>query len=193
MNYLSQKIKDIRKSKGFTQSELAEMASVNLRTIQRIENGENEPRGKTLQLICEVLQIDFDELNEGSDTKETKSLFFKVVNIFLIIIFNLILMGIIGFLTLDANANANSLFGGVLLSILIPLFIVNFTKRMERLERFIKFGIGYIGYLISSIFIVGLPIGIKTGLIPCLIISLFFLYFGSDLLKLHDEQEIELH
>lgn len=193
MNFLSQKIKDIRKSKGFTQSELAEMASVNLRTIQRIENGENEPRGKTLQLICEVLQIDFDELNEGSENKETKSLFFKVVNIFFIIIFNLILMGVIGFLTLDTNANANSLFAGVLLSILIPLFIVNFTKRMKRTERFLKFGIGYIGYLISSIFILGLPIGIKTGLIPCLIISLFFLYFGSDLLKLHDEQEIELH
>lgn len=193
MNFLSQKIKDIRKSKGFTQSELAEMASVNLRTIQRIENGENEPRGKTLQLICEVLQIDFDELNEGSENKETKSFFFKVVNIFFIIIFNLILMGVIGFLTLDTNANANSLFAGVLLSILIPLFIVNFTKRMKKTERFLKFGIGYIGYLISSIFILGLPIGIKTGLIPCLIISLFFLYFGSDLLKLHDEQEIELH
>lgn len=63
MNLLAQTIKETRKRKGLTQTELAEMASVNLRTTQRIENAENEPRGKTLQLICDVLQIELSDLN----------------------------------------------------------------------------------------------------------------------------------
>jgi transcriptional regulator with XRE-family HTH domain len=188
MNFLSQKIKDQRKSKGLTQTELAEMAKVNLRTIQRIENAESEPRGKTLHLVCEALEIELNDLNLQETSSHTKRIFSKLITVFLILMFNLVLMGIIGFLTLDTNANANSLFGGVILSVLIPLFIVNFTKRMQRTERFIKFGIGYMGYLISSVFVLGLPIGILTGLIPCLLISLFFLYFGIDLLKLQDEE-----
>ena len=46
MNLVGVKIKELRKKKGFSQEELAETAKVNLRTIQRIENNENEPRGK---------------------------------------------------------------------------------------------------------------------------------------------------
>lgn len=187
MNLLAQTIKETRKRKGLTQTELAEMASVNLRTIQRIENAENEPRGKTLQLICDVLQIELSDLNFQEASNNSKRLFSKLIRVIFILVFNLFLMGIIGFLTLDSNANANSLFGGVLLSVLIPLCIVNFTRRMDRVERFFKFGIGYLAYLISSVFILGLPIGITTGLIPCLLISLFFLYFGSDFLKFQKE------
>lgn len=43
MNAIGKKISDTRKSKGFTQEELAELSKVNLRTIQRIENNKNEP------------------------------------------------------------------------------------------------------------------------------------------------------
>ncbi|MFI1745901.1 DUF4870 domain-containing protein [Thalassobellus sediminis] len=62
MNDLGNKIKEVRKRKGFSQEELAEEAKVNLRTIQRIENNENEPRGKTLNLICEVLDLNAEDL-----------------------------------------------------------------------------------------------------------------------------------
>ena len=55
MKNIGQKIKDIRKQKGLSQEELAELVKVNLLTIQRIENTENEPKGKTLHLICGVL------------------------------------------------------------------------------------------------------------------------------------------
>ena len=41
---------------------MAESAKVNLRTIQRIENNESEPRGKTLNLICEVLNINAEDI-----------------------------------------------------------------------------------------------------------------------------------
>lgn len=59
---LGEKIKVIRKRKGLTQEELAEASKVNLRTIQRIENNQNEPRGKTLQLICEALDINSEDI-----------------------------------------------------------------------------------------------------------------------------------
>ncbi len=57
MNEIGNKIREVRKKKGFSQEELAELSKVNLRTIQRLENNENEPRGKTLNLICEVLGV----------------------------------------------------------------------------------------------------------------------------------------
>lgn len=62
MNEIGKKIKEIRKKKGLSQEELAESSKVNLRTIQRIENDENEPRGKTVNLICEVLEINAEDL-----------------------------------------------------------------------------------------------------------------------------------
>ena len=62
MNEIGKKIKEVRKKKGLSQEELAESAKVNLRTIQRIENNESEPRGKTLNLICEVLEINAEDI-----------------------------------------------------------------------------------------------------------------------------------
>lgn len=62
MNEIGKKIREIRKKKGLSQEELAESAKVNLRTIQRTENNESEPRGKTLNLICEVLNINAEDI-----------------------------------------------------------------------------------------------------------------------------------
>ena len=62
MKEIGKKIKELRKKKGLSQEELAESSQVNLRTIQRIENNESEPRGKTLNLICEVLGINVEDI-----------------------------------------------------------------------------------------------------------------------------------
>ncbi|WP_339923433.1 helix-turn-helix domain-containing protein [uncultured Cyclobacterium sp.] len=62
-----------RKAKGLTQEELAEMSKVNLRTIQRIENKESDPRGKTLSLICEALELNIEEvLNSDKQHNENR-------------------------------------------------------------------------------------------------------------------------
>jgi len=61
MTEIGKKIKEIRKKKGLSQEDLAESAKVNLRTIQRIENNENKPRGKTLKLIFDALNIEVIE------------------------------------------------------------------------------------------------------------------------------------
>lgn len=73
MNAIGKKITDARKIKGMSQEELAELSKVNLRTIQRIENNESEARGKTLSLICDVLEINLaDLLNSKSSINENK-------------------------------------------------------------------------------------------------------------------------
>ncbi|NOX86968.1 MAG: DUF4870 domain-containing protein [Chlorobi bacterium] len=79
MNEIGKKIKEVRKKKGFSQEELSDAAGVNLRTIQRIENNESEPRGKTLYLICEVLGINIEDvLNYGKETDTNYLIFFHL-------------------------------------------------------------------------------------------------------------------
>lgn len=72
MNEVARKIKEIRLAKGYSQEELATRSKLNLRTIQRIENKETEPRGKTLQLICLALGTTTEELLDYG-SKSSKS------------------------------------------------------------------------------------------------------------------------
>lgn len=72
MKTLGEKIAEIRKQKGLSQESLAESAKVNLRTVQRIENNETEPRGTTLSLLCAVLNVNVEDIFEYGQ-KEDKS------------------------------------------------------------------------------------------------------------------------
>ncbi len=58
---LGQKILELRKQKGFTQEELVAQCHINVRTIQRIEAGEVNPRSYTVKIILEVLGSDYFE------------------------------------------------------------------------------------------------------------------------------------
>ncbi|WP_225034792.1 helix-turn-helix domain-containing protein [Winogradskyella sp. SM1960] len=79
MNEIGNKIREVRKKKGLSQEELAESAKVNLRTIQRIENNESEPRGKTLNLICEALNINTEDiLDYGKQTDKNYLIVFHL-------------------------------------------------------------------------------------------------------------------
>lgn len=56
----SEQIRTLRKSKGLSQESLAEMAGINLRTLQRIEAGDTIPRGETLRLLAQALGVDVE-------------------------------------------------------------------------------------------------------------------------------------
>jgi transcriptional regulator with XRE-family HTH domain len=56
-----------RRTKGFTQEQLADLANVTVRTIQRIESGEGRPRAYTLRIIAAVLEIPFEEINASEE------------------------------------------------------------------------------------------------------------------------------
>lgn len=79
MKEIGNKIKEVRKQKGLSQEELAEAAKINLRTIQRIENNESEPRGKTLNLICEVLDLSTEDIfNYGKHSDTNYLIYFQL-------------------------------------------------------------------------------------------------------------------
>jgi len=59
---ISQKIIHYRKTKGITQETLSELTGLNVRTIQRIESGEVDPRLYTLKLIADALGVTLEEL-----------------------------------------------------------------------------------------------------------------------------------
>ncbi|WP_105070122.1 helix-turn-helix domain-containing protein [Nonlabens arenilitoris] len=62
-NYIAQ----LRKEKGLTQEELVELCNINVRTIQRIENGDVTPRSYTVKNILEALGKSIDEVFKTSE------------------------------------------------------------------------------------------------------------------------------
>lgn len=72
-NELANRIKNHRTKKGFSQEELAEISGLSLRTIQRIENGESEPRGDSLKRLASAFGVSPDEILDW-DLYEDKGL-----------------------------------------------------------------------------------------------------------------------
>lgn len=69
---LGLKITELRKQKGFTQEELVEQCNINVRTLQRIENGEVSPRSYTVKMILSALDYDYESLQAGKKENESK-------------------------------------------------------------------------------------------------------------------------
>ncbi|ETZ21831.1 helix-turn-helix domain-containing protein [Pedobacter sp. V48] len=67
---LAKKIKELRSRKGMSQDELAEKSQLSLRTIQRIEAGETEARGDTLQRLAKALNVTPDELIDWTESED---------------------------------------------------------------------------------------------------------------------------
>lgn len=184
MNHLGKRLINLRVKKGYSQEQLAKKSNVSLRTIQRIEKNETYPRKSTLSLICDVLEVSTTDL--ATENLNKNNYITLVANYFFLIVFNVALMGMIGFLTLDQSANINSRFGGILISFFIPICIVFFTQKMSSGERLLKYGIGYITYILLCFVVMGFGkawiIGINSFLLPCLIISVLTLFYGDRLL-----------
>lgn len=70
---LGDTVKTLRIKKGFSQEKLAADAELSLRTIQRIESGETEARGDTLQRLAVALNVGVNELIAPAEN-EDKSL-----------------------------------------------------------------------------------------------------------------------
>lgn len=132
---LGKKISKIRKEKGLTQEELVNKCNINVRTIQRIEAGEVNPRSFTIKTIISVLGVDKDlffketEKNTNELTKKEKGtlttswimgIFFLFLNITGIIVD-------IHFLSDDSNMMKN-LYFRIPFGIIIIIALVIFTK-----------------------------------------------------------------
>lgn len=64
-------IKELRVKKGLTQEQLAAKTELSARTIQRIENGEVDPRSYSLQMIADALEVDFSIFTEDNSKKDS--------------------------------------------------------------------------------------------------------------------------
>jgi transcriptional regulator with XRE-family HTH domain len=73
---IGEHIKEIRISKGFTQSELSEKCGIAVRTIQRIENSEVNPSIYSLNAIGAALDVKLNEVPKGANDGKFE---FKIV------------------------------------------------------------------------------------------------------------------
>lgn len=84
---LARKIKELRNRKGFSQDQLAVASQLNLRTIQRIESGDTEPRGDTLKRLAAALQVLPDELIDWAEEEDTTMLILLNISALSFIVF----------------------------------------------------------------------------------------------------------
>ena len=83
------KVAELRAQKNMTQEKLAEYCEVSTRTIQRIENGEVEPRAYTRNSLSNILEYDF-----GQDNTENEGLWLTILHMssmFVIVLIPLLL------------------------------------------------------------------------------------------------------
>jgi len=71
----------IRKAKGLTQIEVAEMCHLNMRTVQRIESGEVTPRDATIRLLSDALGMDYFESRHDYRQESQKSFFASLIEV----------------------------------------------------------------------------------------------------------------
>ncbi|MGJ4846637.1 helix-turn-helix domain-containing protein [Leifsonia sp. Le1] len=64
------RIRELRKTKGWTQERLAENSGVAVRTIQRLESGEDASL-ETLALLADALNVDVSDLFTSVDRADT--------------------------------------------------------------------------------------------------------------------------
>ncbi|MEM7110023.1 MAG: helix-turn-helix transcriptional regulator [Bacteroidota bacterium] len=72
--FIAEKIVHHRKLKGVTQEDLAAACNLNVRTIQRIEAAEVDPRLYTLKTIAEALDVSMESFIPPPEEKDRGSL-----------------------------------------------------------------------------------------------------------------------
>lgn len=157
MENIGTKIKELRLLKGLTQEDLAEKTGLSVRTIQRIESGEVDPRTFTLNALAEALEVDIKELM-GNKLSPSKS-----------------------FLDDDYTWVIFLHFSGIFILVLPPLIIwlIKRNRILEYEQHFkdvINFQFSMFIYLMISvillIIIIGLPLLIFLSLFSTVVIVL---------------------
>ncbi|MGY3749922.1 helix-turn-helix domain-containing protein [Vagococcus acidifermentans] len=150
MNSIPDTLKKVRKSKKYTQEDVANKLHVTRQTISKWENGKTTPDISTLQKICEIYSINLNEFisSDISDTKnnqvsepakvnEENNIVFMFalimnVTIMIILLFNLIQSSFLAY--------SHGVFTWAILFIMSILFILNigalFINKNSRLYLF---------------------------------------------------------
>lgn len=82
VNSIGNKIREVRKSIGLTQEQLAEKAGIDNKHLSKIENGLHLPTYKTLEKIYEAFEININDIKIPNKIIENKnSIFLKSIEI----------------------------------------------------------------------------------------------------------------
>lgn len=79
-----EKLIEVRKRKGLTQKEVAEMCNLTTRTIERIESGQVNPRDYTIRAISQKLGFDYFDTSTTENDDATRNAPTKLENHILI-------------------------------------------------------------------------------------------------------------
>lgn len=80
-NTIASQLKRLRKSRGWTQAQLADRLSVSKQTISNWETGIKVPRMGSLQNLADIFNVKIGEITNASITKSEKDLLAKTTNI----------------------------------------------------------------------------------------------------------------
>ena len=81
---LGEKIKELRKSMGYTQEKLAELVDIDDKHLSKIENGIHLPTYKTIKKLSEILQFnlqDIDTLSSDNHLINKSQTYYKALKI----------------------------------------------------------------------------------------------------------------
>lgn len=108
---LKDHLKEIRIKKGISQEELGERSNLSLRTIQRLEKGEGNPREDTLILLAKALDLPIDYFTNYNQDSSKEPIFSELKKILTIIGFAAgFIIGLIIILSgLTSNDNISTL------------------------------------------------------------------------------------
>ena len=67
MKIFSERLKQLRKERGLTQPEMAELLGLKLRAYQYYESGDHEPSLENLVIVADALQTSIDYLTGRTD------------------------------------------------------------------------------------------------------------------------------
>lgn len=79
---LGEKIKRLRKKRGFTQEQLSEIIDISARNLVNIESGVNFPKAETLEKILKSLNVTTEELFANDHIKTNEELL-KSINFYI--------------------------------------------------------------------------------------------------------------
>ena len=68
------RLKEIRKAKGLTQSQLAELSNIEVMSISRIENGTHFPKKENIESFAKVLKVEVKDLFDYKTNTTKKEL-----------------------------------------------------------------------------------------------------------------------
>ena len=126
-------LKEFRKTKSFTQEELAKQSGISIRTIQRIEKGLTKGSPHTIKALAKTLDIESSNLivlaEENNvttnDTHKLKLMNFSILSV-LLIPFGNIIVPTIFFLLHKSNRHVNSLGRRILSIQILSTFLLSF-------------------------------------------------------------------